>query len=161
MERTVILDWGFLRLERHIIKLSETIPGFRDDEFIVIYFNGKEVGSASKNRYGDNFNGVCQGKWPVPCQFGRGFCINFTNDGLIRDENLDVIPDDKLAEAFHCRYHGGATRALPMANLMNGNESLEEMRAIVQGNIALCDKQKAEHDKKMGQRPVIVDWEND
>jgi len=157
-----MFDLGFLRAERHIIRFSETIPCMNDSEYITFYFNGKDVGSASNNSYGDIFIGVCQGKDGIPCQFGRGFHINFTNDGKIRDENLDVIPDDKLPEAFHCRYCGGVMRTMERARLINGNESLGEMRAIVQGNIALCEKLNAEHDKKMGIKPIKnVEWMND
>jgi hypothetical protein len=143
VKETTIFDLGFLKANRHV---------FDDDEYISLAILGKDAGSFTRNDYGDLFNGKCS------C--GNGFLINFTFDGQVRDENLDVIPDDKLAAAFHCPLHGGAARNKPDPIILPSWAPIELMREVLLKNIEILKICKAKDDAKMGYKPVKIEWDD-
>lgn len=159
MDYELIFDLGFLKARRCVSSLRsiQGLENMEDNVWIEIEMFGKIVGTISKNDFGDCFNGICM-EHGISC--GWGYLINFTNDGLIRDVNLDPIPDDKLAKAYHCWRCGGASRNRTDELLDVGIFDNPFMAASkIAKNLETCRNEMSKAKEKMGYKPMKIEWD--
>jgi len=159
-------DGTFEVLSKYELFRMVSVPHEEYDPFLKEWGNtneyhfilgGKDV-HIGKYDYGDRINAPCIGRGDgLDCQFGMGVLVFFSFDGKIRDLNFDEVDD--IQKAFRCRFCGGAERKRRAPILFGENASLEEMRAALQYNKALCMEDMEMAKRKHGVKHVEVEWE--